>query len=259
MQLKLRRRNLNEVLLSNRIDNEFNTIMLPSHVMQQITFDQKYRIRDNFITSNGNITNLIAFCILICIIAGNWYQYLTTEYIRIMSKSLQRASIVLTFLFEPIVILVNLLYTVRYSNTHVTLLLKLQRLAKFTKYSNYKDITISNWVGVIFFLTYHVGWIIYVYSKIKSLLWSLITLLLINSYIFYTSQFVNLLRRNLVLWTDKIIELEVTIRVNTDIERVSQTEMCAELFNYFKDILEAFSLVKRMFKLMVRIKSYETL
>lgn len=256
MHAKSRRRNYNEVLLRNSIDNEFGRMLLPLNVLQLITFDQKYRIRDKFITSNDNIINVINFCILICLIMGNWYQYFSTEFYRDISKSLQMASFATNLIFEPIFLLVNFAYSVHYTNTHVTLFLKLQRLYKFTKNSKYKNFVVGNWVGVVWFLSYHVFWFIFMYIEIGMMFWSLISLLLINSYIFYAIRFLNMLRINLVLWTDNVIQLEYTIRTKTEeeSERINQTDICAEFLYYYKDILKAFSLVKRMYELMVRIE-----
>lgn len=257
MQTKLRRLIRNEVLLNNRVDNEFNKIMLPLNVLQQITFAQKYRIRYKFITPNNNITNLVAFCVLIFILSSSWYQYLTMELNSKLSfsKLLQMASYILTQIFEPIVLLTNFAYIVRYSNTNVTLFLKLQRIAKFTKYSKHKDFAIFNWVGLVIFVGFHVSVLIIIFIHHHFILWSQIILLLINLNIFYTSRFVNLLRKSLVLWKDIIIELEHTIGNKNEEETqiiIHQTGSFAELFNCVRDILEAFSILKRTFELMVR-------
>lgn len=251
MQTQFRRRNRNEVLFNNWVDNEFSRIMLPLNVIQQITFMQKYRIRDKFITPNDNITNLVAFCILNCIIAFNWYQYLVTEYNVHYSQLLHIATCILEPVYEPIVLVINFAYVVRYSNDNVTLFLKLQRIAIFTKCSRYRDVTILNWVGAVGFLGYHGSVLIIMLVQHNFIAWAQIIQLLINLNIFYTCRFVNLLRKGLVLWTDKILQLEHNIRVKSE-EETEIIENCAELFNCFRNILEAFSIVKRTLECMVR-------
>lgn len=250
MQTRLRRRNCNEVLLGNRIENEFKKMMFPLNAIQQFTFAQKYRIRDNFITSNSNTTLFIDFCGLICIIAYSWYQNMTTDVDKTQWKATEIAAFAMDLFFEPIVLLINFACTVRYTNTHVILFLKVQRLAKFTKYSEYKGFTIFNWLAVVWFVTWHVIFVILIYVNYNIFLWSMVTQLLINSQILYTSRFVYLLRRNLVLWTDNIIKFGDSVRTKTD--RIHESRICEELFNYFKDILEAFSILKRTFEFMVR-------
>lgn len=253
METKLHLRNRNEVLLRNKIDNEFNRILLPLNILQQITFVQKYRIRDKFVTSNDNITNIIAFCILICIITIHSYQTVNSKQEDRFSVLLRTVHNILELGFEPLVVLINFVYTVRYSNTHVTLLLKLQRLAKFTKYSKYKNFTIRSWLEVTGLLGYHFGLMIILYFNYDIFNFSVMLMILINSYVYYTSRLVNLLKRNLVLWTDNIKQLDATIRSKTEEnDIVHQTEYYVELFNYYKDILEAFSIVKKTFDLLVR-------
>lgn len=254
MQTKVHRRNRNEVLLSNKIDNEFNRMLLPLNILQQITFAKKYIIRDKFITSNDTITNLVPFFVLIFIILINTYQCLITKPNRLFSNMLQIVNQIVWLVFEPVCILINFAYTVRYSNIHVTLLLKLQRLAKFTKYSKYKYFSIYNWIQAVGLVFYHVIMILFLYFMYSSVIWSVVFMLLINSYIYYTSRYVNLLKKNLVLWTDNIKQLEETISTKTEEENdnIHQTESCVQLFNYFKDIMEAFCIVKKMFELLVR-------
>lgn len=254
MHTKLRRWNRNEVLLSNRIDTEFNRMILPLNILQQITFAQKYRIRDKFITSNDNFINFVAFFILICIIAVNSYQFLITEPNKIFSNLLQIVIQIFGLLIEPGFILINFVYSVLYSNLHVTLLLKLQRLAKFTKYSKYKDYIIGNWIGIVGVISYHFFLIIILYISYGIFLCSLIIMLLINSNLFYTFRFVNLLTKNVVLWTDNIKQLDETFRIKTEEgnDIIHLTKRCVELFNYYKDILEAFCIVKKTFEILVR-------
>lgn len=252
MLTKSRRRNHNEILLSNRVDSAFNRMMFPLNVLQQIMFIQKYRIRDKFITSNDNIINLVCFCGLICIVMLNAYNYCNIE--TEIPTLFKITTFTLELVIIPTLLLFNFTYTIRYCNTHVRLFLKLQRLARFTKYSKYKDFTVHNWIGVVVLVGYHVVLVIIWYGMLRVIIWSFIILLLIHSYIYYVSRYVNLLRRNVVLWTDNIKQMD-KYRTTTEEElEINQAESCAELFNYFKDILEAFSIVKRTYEFMVRLK-----
>lgn len=254
MQTKQRRRNCNEVLLNNRVDSAFNNMLLPLNLLQQIMFLQKYRIRDKFVTPNDKITNLVTFCVLIGMIALNAYHYLTIEFRA--KPFLKIATIVIELVIVPIALLINFAHIVLHSNTHVMLFLKLQRLAKFTTYSKYKYFTILNWIGIVVLTGHHASLVILWYVISNLVAWPLIIMLLIHSYMFYISRFVNLLRRTLLLWTDKIKTLN---KINTTTEEepeiINGTESCAELFNFFRDILESFSIVKKTFEFMVRINS----
>lgn len=256
MQTKSHRRNYNEVLLGNRVDNAFNRLLLPINVLRQITFDQKYRIRDKFITSNDNINNLATFCVLICTVSINSYQQFTFDFMT--SKLVRTITNIIELVIVPIVLLINFAYTVHYSNTHVLLFLKLQRLAKFTKYSKYKNFIIFSWVGVIMLVGFHSSLMILWCVNYQMFLWSQLIRLWIHSYIFYFFLCVNLLKSNVVFWTDNLKQLEKKICTRTEeeneITNQINTESFADLFNYFSDILEAFSILTRTFEFMVRIK-----
>lgn len=255
MLTKLRRGYHKEILLSNRVDSAFNRMMFPLNILQQITFVQKYRIRDKFITPNDNFIISVSFCGLICIVVLNSYIYLNLE--SEVSMFFKITTFILELVIIPIVLLVNFAYTIRYGNSHVRLFLKLQRLAKFTKYSKYKDFTVHNWIGVVVLVGCHVVLVIFWFVVLGHIIWTFIILLLIHSYIYYVSRFLNLLRRNVVLWTDNIKQMD-KYRTSTEELEINQAESCAESFNYFKDILEAYSIVNRTYEFMVRIKTFKS-
>lgn len=258
MKTKLRRLNRSEFLLNNSIDDTFNTMLFPLNVLQTVIFDKKYRIRDKFITSNVKSTQLAAFCVIFIVTAFNLYQYSKTPWAPDVSKPLQITIFMQEQILEPVFLFANVAFTLYNSNEHVVLILKLQGLYKFTKCSVYKDCTLINWIGVVLVLGCHAGLLIFLYIDHKSVACFLVVLLVLNASTFCALRFVNLLRRNLMVWTDNIRQLQETLRTKTEIEIKDVNQSCAELFNYYKDILEAFNIVKKTFELVVRLSVHNT-
>lgn len=255
MQTKIRQVNRNEVLLSNSVDNVFNTMLMPLNLLQTIVFDQKYRIRYKFITSNVKSTYLSAFCMVITVTVLNCYLFYKRDWTSNLSTLFNVTNYIIEVIMEPVALFTNLAFTVYYSNTHVILFLKLQRLCKFTKYSR-NDFIIINWIGCVLIFGWYISILITIYITYKDFNCNMIMLMVMNSSVFCLIRFLNLLKKNLVLWTDNIRQLQKTLRTKTENETEALNESSAELFNYFKDILEAFYIIKKTYEIMVRLNDY---
>ncbi|XP_059061301.1 uncharacterized protein LOC131854190, partial [Achroia grisella] len=72
-------KHVTEVLLSNKLDKDFQSMLLPLELANNFILLPKYYIRDDFITPKGTISNFISFFIHLNVKLQNIFNILDTN------------------------------------------------------------------------------------------------------------------------------------------------------------------------------------
>lgn len=140
-----------EFLLDNYIDKDLQEVLKPLSLMQSLLICSKYSIRDNFITSNSFLYNFIGvFVFILYRSIGLYRMFISVTDWETFSMVFNWTSFY-DFCSYSYGIILNYYNDIKWSDTNILLVLKLQHVLRALKITN-KDlsiITFQNWVSVI--------------------------------------------------------------------------------------------------------------
>ncbi|XP_059061302.1 uncharacterized protein LOC131854191, partial [Achroia grisella] len=140
-------KHVTEVLLSNKLDKDFQSMLLPLELANNFILLPKYYIRDDFITPKGTISNFISFFstfIIVIVYIINYLYGIEFGY---------DFNIYFTFDFIACVsgFIINLIINIYQTSNSVHLNVKLQNIFNIldTNKTVLKKITLLNWVYML--------------------------------------------------------------------------------------------------------------
>lgn len=240
----------NEVLLNNNLDKSFQNILKPLNLLHSLVFLNKYRIRDNFITSNCLFTTIVSFCVVMVLIGMHCY-FTTVNLVHSISSNIPVLYIYHGYdlVVYPIFLFCNYIINVYYSNNNVKLAIKLHEADKFTNFSkNNFSFVVWNWLFLLLFFSYSVTYNIYCFYV------QVFTIYFIVSYsvsinLIYASRIMSLMTKNVYLWIE-LLKFEFQ-KIKEDGSDCAQNYK--KIFKCYMDISEAFVFYKKTFEFLVRI------
>nr|WCC57899.1 gustatory receptor 30.1 [Papilio memnon] len=131
-------------ILDNYLDSDFQKFLYPLNFLDNHLFLSKYSIRDNFITSNNRNGTLCSYLSTVFIIFIYILIICLDEGIRNFSPDLLVVGII-NYVFEIIGRIIYNCTNNGFSDSHVNLILSIQRLQRTVKI-NYKNFTFYNWM-----------------------------------------------------------------------------------------------------------------
>lgn len=247
-----------EVLLDNRIDEDIQSVLRPLNLVQNIFLCAKYSIKDNYITSNSlcyNCCSVFSTVLYIC--------FLTLLLLGILAMFYWNFAILTLFLrhlyqcFSCFVVYgVNVAANIIHMNNNVFLVLKIQYAYRILeiKRDHFKSLAIVNWICVVvlnflYFLEkfeYNIDFV-----EVKNrIVGSLVTYpnVLFEINIVYAIVIINLLRRALNIWMERVRKLTC--------EEMLRERNWNEMFKVYSSVLEAYTLCEQTFRLIVRFILY---
>lgn len=242
--------------LKNIIVEDFQSMLRPLNLMQNIFFCAKYRIRNNFITKNSYCYKYLP--ILLCLAYITYLACLIYSFIYLLHFDVLFLSIALSIFYQFfscfLGYLLNIISNTIHKKNNILLVLKIQDVYTRLKI-NRKDIkylVIFNWAAVV---TLNVLYIIEktdfdpeitIYRVINVLFTYTNVLFELN--VVYTVFFVKLLRKVLNVWVE-----ETKTPRSEDLQSVCHWN---SMFKVYTNILEAYQLFQETFRLLVRTFTY---
>ncbi|CAK1591337.1 unnamed protein product [Parnassius mnemosyne] len=215
---------LNEILLDNYIDADLQEFLCPLNLGHYVLFSPKYSIRYNFITSNSCTAN----CFSLFYTFSFMMLYTSHEVLDPKLKylnSIMLSATIFNFLVYCIGCGQNSILNIIQSNTHVNLILTVQKIHKSFKHTNIcKSFVIGNWIFVITLLTFYIGLaaIETFVRKLGSNCISYVPVLITDFNIIYKIRMVKLLRYYTVSWTSELKRInQLEINSTHDIYTIS--------------------------------------
>ncbi|XP_060807369.1 uncharacterized protein LOC132903339 [Amyelois transitella] len=239
-----------EILLDNFIDEDFQNMLLPLNIMQTVYFNRKFRIINNFITSNQTVqktTSVIGG--IICTV-----MFIVRFYFRYKVDM----SFIFNFFnlfFNVIGFSINCVCAIVHCNSNVELILILYKIYTLqTNKIKLRNFKIWNWIYCVYLL------ISYIFVA------SLFFFLNVNIYIcllnclcsfiafchdfnmVYAIRLLELLSLELEIWTK-----ELTIETVKTANESNENEHCSRMFEIYINIQEAIMIHNRIYQTQVRI------
>lgn len=230
-------------LLYNNVDEEFQNLLRPLNLIQSIYFYPKYRIRDNFITSNSYATKLLAFFVTIGYIIIPFYQMVVRITGHTSIIGIKKVFIVpdyFAFANSVFGFGINFLSCVLLSNSNISLVLRLQEAYRILicSKSKLKTLIIYNWISIIALLATDViisVSFLYVLNNLS--LFNVFPYFIYMSFdfnIIYAICMSRMLSKTIVMWN---------LRVS------GEDELCwKKMSNAYMNILEAYALYGKVFQ-----------
>lgn len=245
---KIYTRNLasNEILLNNNVDKDVQMMVRPLNFL--MVFYQKYKIRDNFITSNSNYDHILSLCattILIILYIRQGLLDMNETLEIVLNTSYTDIFYIFDFSYIIFGFIFNFIQNVRSTDINVDLLLKIQEIHKINK--NFKNVTNNiqfwNWCCFALYILYH-----FIQNLFNIIVYFRIYLIFFYDVnIIYAFCVIRLIRNELAIWIIQMQKAyEFCIEENIDEEDEDGEKYCERLYNGYFNILGAFNSYKEV-------------
>lgn len=234
-----------EVLINNRLDKNFQKIILPLTIMQLITCNIKYVILHNYITSNSVLINMLTITSSAFFIACTLNTFLSVNCTSFGNShwydSVFTFADVFNLFFYDIGFIINATLTALRSQRLVVLILKMNKIYITLTPCSYKIVNVTTWISIICTafaaITINVfGYIVtiqvfFLYAPIVTLLF-----LLFDFNMFQIIFIINWLTRSVEIWTKEFQKCMDGVRSE------SKTKRMEVLLETYEDILESYKI-----------------
>ncbi|CAH0596868.1 unnamed protein product [Chrysodeixis includens] len=244
---KIERNCVVEVLLDDKIDEDIQAILKPMNTLEVLSFYPKYQIKDNFITPNSKVYNLVYFFGTIGYVLISIVQLIPLYLDHQQFETLLHVPYLYNALFSSMRFLANFTIGVLYSERNIRLVLTIQEVHRsLNDCNNSRSLIVRNWIFVLFFFSFCVT-IYFIFEIIMG--FYLIDLgnailVVFDFNLIYSIRVMQLLESKVVLWNDKAVKTE-------EFENVDKKLHYEKMFNTFSKILECYDLYKMSFQFTI--------
>ncbi|XP_068625344.1 uncharacterized protein [Battus philenor] len=204
---------INQLALENFLENELQMFLYPLNFTRYILFSNRYSICCNFITPNNRKANCCSFICSICYVFIYGYAIHVDNIYKNTTESLLSAIHLINHFIYIFICILNSILNATKSEANVDIILKIQRLQKSIKLDkiNYKGLIFVNWIYILSICSFYIFLsILHIYLKNISitLVFSYITLLLLDSNIIYLIRVNKLLVYSIDSWMSELKRLD---------------------------------------------------
>lgn len=236
-----------EYLLNNDLDKNLQAFLKPLELIQLAMFQRKYRIRDNFITPNGNVVNSISFCVTF------FYIIITLMNIDFFNEQgfqndfLLHVGPQLYYFMGSIVFICLCFANVINSDNNVKLILNIQTAKRVNKHCNdgMNRLIIENrimcGISLIFVILVAITSYLCLNYKITTVI-DQVHKFHYDANIMYACRMVKLIRKSFVLWLK-----EMKIRMKLKSNSLIKMEVA------FSNLIQAFRMYQKVFAIPVSL------
>lgn len=238
---------------TNVIDKDLQSILKPLNLMQALFLSPKYKIRDDVIIKTN--LNLYSLVIIVAISITHLYCFskdLSLMNLTIFSFALKISSVLNAFkVFFGV--LLNFYINCYHRDDNVRFILKLQNAFRILKIDSSKFIK-NNWFAILFLNCFYFLWLMsYSHQSGFFRWWKIITLfsvMLFDFNVLHASRLLSLLRRLLQTWIEEVNSSGYIRESDNEANWIRR-------FNVFMDILKAYRLFDKTFKVLVSNKLFK--
>lgn len=241
-----------EILLDNRLDKDFQKNIRPLRILQVLTCNLKYVIRDNYITSNSDFYNMLvmmseaiyfmctSYSLAVVVYAKDWRWY----------NSIFSFGDLFTVCLYNSGFFLNASITVTRSEHLVEVIIKMNKTFVTLKPVNYKHATtgVCIFISIMGFIAFGFNVISYLSSSRKFYAFSpIVTLqsLTFDFNMFYPIFFMNWLRKSVEIWIKEFDKCKSDDSPQSKIMRMDA------LLKTYDDILDSYNMIREYLQEMV--------
>ena len=247
-----------EVLLSNRLEKDVQRMFYPLHSLLFLLFSSKYTIKDNYITPNGKIRtmmSLFSLCYILVICVYSVFLNQSNEDYKIThSDNTVLFTVFISYIFFVTGMIITFVLNIIHSKNNILLVETIQIIHKSIDFSkSVRSYIIWNWVSVCTFFGVNIFiFIIYhVESQFNVYDWPVLIrnymLIKLDMDCVYAIRVMVLLTKYLNEWITTILKLSN--------DQPKNNTHCIKLFETYHNILQAYNVYKRIFQVLVGIRT----
>lgn len=243
-----------EVLNNNLIETVLRSILNPLNMIGKWFFCVKYKLKDNRITPNSFLYDVLSFFVTLLLLSICFY----VMFRKPLSVDLEGFHYfyymvdIYEFALYSSGLMLNCFNNIFHKRNNVLLVLKIQHIYSNLKITgNFKRFFISNWLCVIAINCYHVFWVFYYYFAFTIISFDNILtsylLISIDMNIIYVTRIMKLMVPPLKVWVKGVQSSEYIEDANTE-------SFWNDMFKIYMEIFEAYDLIDKTFNRLVRGK-----
>ncbi|KAF9800118.1 hypothetical protein SFRURICE_016995 [Spodoptera frugiperda] len=229
------------------VDKDVQSMFLPLNLMQTITFNPKYQIKNNFVHTNHLGSNIFSLCGLITFLALN-----ASRIFDIFDENLRRYQTVNFIYFATVIdclfyssgYIMNFIHHLIYSKDNVTFILTFQDIHRFINNKSCTDSLVKyNWIHVIVLFICHIFVSFYIYIVYMHPPWYIICFVFIlittDCNTVYAIALTKLLTNKVQCWNT---------RAYMSLTNGSHIMRCNHMVHVYSQILHCYNIFKKMFR-----------
>ena len=237
-----------KTVTKNLIDVEVQRIFRPLTVMQTVTLNPKYHIKNNFINPNNSYNKLILISGLITFLTTYTHRIveiiLDETFRRYLTIKFEMFASIFDFVWRLFGFTMNFFFNWIHSKNSVLFILHFQDVHRFLKNDvSTKRFIIRSWMIVSAIFGFHILELTYVYIVFNRPPWNvmfyLLCLVTLDTNLIYTITSMNLLTDKVELWNVKLL----LVWKNGCSKEESQG-----MFQAFDQIFKCYDIVRKMYQ-----------
>lgn len=238
----------------NLLEKDLQSALKPLNLMLAMFFLAKYKIRENMISTNRAIYDVISVVAALTILCGHFCLTLGTfstkldgfEFILHLTKW---NAFLLFILFSLLSCYTNIIE----KDSNVLFVTRIQDVYRILKiYESFQHFILPNWVCVIALNCYHISWMVYNYFLFRPLgianTFASYCFICVDMYILYASRLMKLMLNPLQDWIKNVQMSEFVKNSLNDF-------YWKTMFEVYMKIIDAYKLFEKTTHLFVRINN----
>lgn len=243
---------VHETFLTNKIDQDVQSLIFPLNLMQILVLNPKYRIKNNFISPNNCFNKSILLCATLTFLSAYVYRVLEIS----LDSNLRRYGTVsflyfasyFDFIFYCTGFIMN--FTINLSKTKkmVILILTFQEVHKLINNDySFKWSVRKTWIYVTLIFVFYITIFLFMCFAPWHIVFNLVALISLDSNLIYFIVMIKVLTEKAKLWNVKIMNLP---------KNYCNDMHSKGLFDVYVGILKCYKILKNVFQQPVSLLGY---
>lgn len=232
---------------SGIVDKDVQWMFRPLNLMQYLMFCPKYRIKNDWITPNSMISNLISMLVTKLFLFMLLYSYIAVDRASFGLPAFIKFSTFNDLLLYGCGFFMNFVIGVIQTRKNIHFVLTFQKVHRFLNDgTNVNHFVIGNWISGIMTLGYYVIILTICFVKLGapfSCIYVCYLLVFFDFNMVYATRIVKLLENQVCLWSDQVL--------NSRALEDTQRNCSKKVFQTYVDILECYNTYKACFQQFV--------
>ena len=244
------------VVSNNKVDKDLQSMLFPLNLMQYIMFCPKYRIKDNIITPNSLISNVISLIVTIIFICA--FIHCTYNMVAIAEQNIGSDRDFMSYFsfyncaFFCFGCTLNFLIGIFHTKTNIQFVLTYQEVHRFLNdKTSIVKFVVWNWIIVVGIVGFYAIIVTCFHTLMGTPFKSVYAAYIMMAFDFnmvYVIRVIQFLENKIVLWNIRNVNFQET-------EDMNEENNCTRMFQAYVQILECYDIYKESFQPFVSIIS----
>uniref|UniRef100_A0A2H1WWV0 SFRICE042066.2 n=1 Tax=Spodoptera frugiperda TaxID=7108 RepID=A0A2H1WWV0_SPOFR len=228
----------------NYLDQSFQRVLFPFRCLQHALFQSRFSIKHNFIKPHNRSYYIFSFFGTLCLFFYIYYFSVVIKNIDSTIEFFFKTNSYLPFIPFLIFYVLNIIQR----NDHVKLVITIQKSFRLIKFNckQYKECALWNWFGVFCHLFWVIFGLLFFQEIVLAIMFYVVAFHDVS--LTYGISMIFLIKNGMVAW---IAEVEYQCGNCLELEDRKRCEVFKKLFVAYEELMEAYVIFKRLFKISV--------